>query len=206
MHPNPIFHNDDRARSLGFAQWRGFGTLTVNGDPYPLTSHIPFRITEDGAAAELHLVRSNPIARMAEATKAVLTVTGPDSYISPDWYDLPDQVPTWNYVAVRITGTLTRLPESELRRVIDELTADFESRLLPKPVWTSQKMDDKALTGMMRAILPFRLDIDGVDSTWKLNQNKPASAIRGAIKGVVQHGIGSETQHLSRLMQQHLEE
>lgn len=206
MHPNPIFRDDDPSRNLAFARWRGFGTLTVSADPYPLLSHIPFRIARDGGSVDLHLVRSNPIARLTDASTAVLSVTGPDSYISPDWYDLADQVPTWNYVAVHIKGSLERLPDQDLRQVIDEISAEFEARLLPKPAWSSQKMDQEALSRLMRAIVPFRLRIDDIDSTWKLNQNKPTSAIRGAIKGVADHGIGSDVDHLARIMQQHLED
>jgi len=60
-----------------------------------------------------HLVRSNPIAQCLRAgeRKAVLAVSGPDAYVSPDWYArMPDQVPTWNYVAVHLRGT--RRPNS----------------------------------------------------------------------------------------------
>jgi transcriptional regulator len=70
-----------------------------------MISHVPFVLNANGTEAELHLVRSNPIARAVTGpTQAVLAVTGPDGYVSPDWYDTPDQVPTWNYVAVHLRG------------------------------------------------------------------------------------------------------
>ena len=63
MHPNPIFRNEDVARSLAFAETTGFGHLVMNGDGAPLAAHIPFHLTNNRQTAELHLVRSNPIAR-----------------------------------------------------------------------------------------------------------------------------------------------
>ena len=43
--------------------------------------------------AELHLARSNPIARASLPTPALIAVSGPDAYISPDWYGPHEQVP-----------------------------------------------------------------------------------------------------------------
>lgn len=173
MHPNPIFRTAATARNLAFARSRGFGILSVNGDTGPVLSHIPFLLADDGTHADLHLVRSNPIARMlGDGPQAVIAVSGPDGYVSPDWYGVADQVPTWNYVAVQLRGRLEGLPMDALRDLIDRQSADFESRLVPKPPWTSAKMTPDVLTRMMRQILPVRLVIDDIQGTWKLNQNK----------------------------------
>jgi transcriptional regulator len=34
------------------------------------------------------------------AVPSTLIVNGVDGYISPDWYGIDGQVPTWNYVTV----------------------------------------------------------------------------------------------------------
>ena len=201
MHPNPAFRGDTSARNLAFARQRGFGVLAVNDDHGPLISHVPFLLNEDGTQAHLHLVRSNPIVRrLDDACPAVIAVSGPDGYISPDWYGLPDQVPTWNYVAVHLRGTLRRLPDDALRPILDAVSDDFEDGLAPKPPWRTAKMDPNAMDRMMRAIVPIRLDIDTVDGTWKLGQNKPEDARLGAAKGVGNGTAGQETQALARLM------
>lgn len=168
MHPNPAYRQTSRDDNLAFAARRGFGMLTCPGDPWPLAAHIPF-IPCDGGV-EFHLVRSNPICRAVPAP-ALLAVSGADGYISPDWYEIPDQVPTWNYVAVHLRGRIE--PAPDLRDHLERLSEAFETRLLPKPVWRLDKMDDDALAKMMRAILPFRLIIEDVQGTWKLSQNKP---------------------------------
>ena len=201
MHPNPIFRSPERAQNVAFARDRGFGVLAVNAEAGPLLSHIPFVLAEDGTSAELHLVRSNPILRLLDAAKsAVIAVQGPDSYISPDWYGVADQVPTWNYVAVHLRGSLDRRPAEELRGFLDRLSAHFEAKLLPKPPWMADKMTPDVLDKMMRMIVPCCLTVEQIDGTWKLNQNKDDAVRHRAADTVATDGVGADAAGLSKLM------
>ena len=179
MHPNPAFRQDPRDKNLAFARARGFGILTLNGAEGPLAAHIPFLLNKDASFAELHLARSNPIARAPLPAPALIAVSGADAYISPDFYgphsEVPDQVPTWNYVAVHLRGTLEPLPDDALHPHVDALSAAHEARIAGKRPWTSAKMTEGALPRMLRMILPFRFRVTSVEGTWKLNQNKDAA-------------------------------
>jgi transcriptional regulator len=200
MHPNPAFRTEAAAQNLAFARARGFGTLCLNGPKAPMLSHVPFVLNDDGTEAELHLVRSNPVARaVTEATPAVLAVIGPDGYVSPDWYDTPDQVPTWNYVAVHLRGHLSLADPDTLRAHLDTVSAAFEGRL-PKTPWTTDKMSEGVMDRMMRQILPFRFTVAEVHGTWKLNQNKTRAARLGAADAIAASPVGQETAALSDLM------
>lgn len=202
MHPNPVFRSTQAQHSLEFARTRSFGTLAMNADPAPLFAHIPFLLSDDASHADLHLVRSNPIARTIRkgAQAARLAVTAPDSYISPDWYGIEDQVPTWNYVAVHFIGQLELQPQEHLHALLDHQSAHFENQLLPKPPWTSDKMNDGVIEKMMRAIVPVRLHIDDMQSTWKLGQNKPDAVRQRAAAHVAEQDIGADTQTLAAWM------
>ncbi len=201
MHPNPIFRQTDAKRSLDFARARGFGVLAISTGGAPLLSHIPFLLSADGGVADLHLVRSNPIARAVRSeAQARLDVLGPDGYVSPDWYGIDDQVPTWNYVAVSLTGRLEALPPDALEPMLAAQSAAYESRL-PKPPWTMEKMTDATRTRFLRMIQPFRLHVDALESTWKLGQNKPEAA-RHAAAAAVRQGLGHGLAALSELMAQ----
>lgn len=201
MHPNPAFRADDRARHISFARDRAFGVLALSTDDAPLLSHVPFVLSEDGTEADLHLVRSNPIVRALKEPQTVrIAVSGPDGYISPDWYGIDDQVPTWNYVAVHLTGTLERCPQEELRGLLDRQSAYFEERLLPKPPWSADKMTSEALERMMRIIVPCRMRVEDIQGTWKLNQNKPDEVRLAAADQVESNGQGSEIAQLATLM------
>jgi transcriptional regulator len=200
MHPNPIYRKAGTAHSLAFARGRGFGQLCINGDAVPLLAHIPFLLSDDDTTIDLHLVRSNPIARaLATPQSAVIAVSGPDGYVSPDWYGVPDQVPTWNYVAVHLHGTLNLLPQDTMRDMLDRQSAHFED-LLPKAPWTTSKMTPDVLDRMMRQIVPCRLTLTDVQSTWKLNQNKPDDVRLRAADGMEASGLGVDTGTLAALM------
>ena len=203
MHPNPIFRGVTAEQSPKLARARSCGTLGINADIAPLFAHIPFLLNEDAAHADLHLVRSNPIARAltSEALGARLAVTGPDSYISPDWYGIEDQVPTWNYVAVHFVGSLELQPMDTLHALLDRQSAHFEEQLLPKPPWLTTKMTPEVLEKMMRMIVPVRLHIEDMQSTWKLGQNKPDQVRVRAATYVSEHGIGYNTSMLADWMQ-----
>lgn len=203
MHPNPAFRAEARTRHIDFARERAFGVLAVSTQAAPLLSHVPFLLNEDAAWADLHLVRSNPIVRVLKQSQpARIAVSGPDGYVSPDWYGIDDQVPTWNYVAVHLTGNLELRPMDELRDVLDRLTAEFENRLLPKPPWMASKMAEEALDRMMRMIVPCRLNISDIDGTWKLNQNKPDEVRLAAADHIGSGRVGSEIAQLAALMRE----
>lgn len=197
MHPNPTFRKADSALALKIARERAFGMLCVSAEPVPLLAHVPFLLSEDGAGVDLHLVRSNPICRATGPAR--LAVTGPDGYVSPDWYGIADQVPTWNYTAVHLSGRLEALPADRLSEMLARQSAFFEARLLPKPPWTMDKMSTEVTARFLRMILPFRLHVEDVQSTVKLGQNKDA-AVRLAAADRMEEGFGSELGALAALM------
>jgi predicted FMN-binding regulatory protein PaiB len=89
-----IYRSSHSPEDISFAQDRGFGVLVVNEDAGPLLSHILFQLSPYTIYIEAHLVRSNQIWRaLSEGPlSAVVAVSGGDSYVSPDWYDMPDRV------------------------------------------------------------------------------------------------------------------
>ncbi|MGB3247251.1 MAG: FMN-binding negative transcriptional regulator [Sulfitobacter sp.] len=201
MHPNPIYHDADAKKNLDFARERGFGVLAANGPEGPLLSHVPFLLSNQGDFIELHLVRSNPIARALSAPiQVTIAVSGGDTYLSPDWYEVSDQVPTWNYVAVHLTGNLELRPSEELHALLDRQSAFYENRLLPKPPWGTAKMTPDVRDKLMRMIVPCRMTVTGVDGTWKLSQNKPDAVRMNAARHVAAYGFGQDAATIAAMM------
>jgi transcriptional regulator len=203
MHPNPAYRQQPEARALDFARARGFGALTVSGPDGVLAAHVPFVMADGRIAA--HLVRSNPLVRQLKdgPAMALMIVSGPDGYISPDWYGEEDRVPTWNYVAVHLRGQLRLIDEARLRAHLDRLSDNFEARLAPKPVWKTDKMTPDLLARMMRQIVPVEMTIETIGSTFKLSQNGADSSRLGAAEGLAGGGTpGMETAALAALMRE----
>jgi len=201
MHPNPKFRQTSEVKNIEFVRERSFGVLAVNSERAPLISHIPFQLSADGAYLEAHLVRVNPIVRLlTNPIEAVIAVTGGDAYISPDWYGVENQVPTWNYVAVHLRGTLKRLQNLELRGILDRLSENMEDRLEPKMSWKIDKMDEDAYLRMSRQIIPIAMNVSNIEGTWKLSQNKPSDARKGAMNGAGDAQIGADVNEIVKWM------
>ncbi|MGY3698256.1 transcriptional regulator [Bradyrhizobium sp. USDA 3240] len=174
MYTPPPF-KPDRAASLAFAEARGFGIVCACDGGKPIASALPFYLTyaADGTPRALfHVARHNPLVKLANGSPWLLAVTGADAYVSPDWYVSPDQVPTWLYQAVHLTGTVRTLSDEELAVQIDVLSAKFEDRLLPKKPWVSGKMTAARLETMKKAIVGLEMTVEGVEGSFKLNQHK----------------------------------
>lgn len=175
MYTPPMF-KPDRAASLAFAEARGFGLACAWDGKRPIASSLPFYLdyAADGTPQALfHVARHNPLAKLADGTSSwLLAVTGADTYVSADWYVSPDQVPTWLYQAVHLTGAVRTLSDDELALQVDTLSAKFENWLAPKPPWTSSKMTAGRLDAMKRAIIGLVMTVDDVEGSFKFNQHK----------------------------------
>jgi transcriptional regulator len=175
MYTPPPF-KPDRAASLAFAEARGFGLVCAWDGAKPMASPLPFYLSfaDDGTPRALfHVARHNPLVRLAAGTSSwLLAVSGADAYVSPDWYVSPDQVPTWLYQTVHLTGTVRTLTDGELAEQIETLSAKFENRLLPKKPWLSSKMTAGRLDAMKKAIVGLEMTVEQIEGSFKLNQHK----------------------------------
>ena len=204
MYTPPMFKSD-RAASLAFAEARGFGTACAWNGKRPVASSLPFYLSyaEDGTPVALfHLARHNPLIKLADGvTSWVLAVNGADAYVTPDWYVSADQVPTWLYQAVHLTGPVRALSDEELRVQVDTLSAKFENRLLPKKPWTSGKMTPGRFDALRKAIVGLSMRVEDVEGSFKLNQQKSEAdyaAVANGLAALADHG----SQTIAQLMRQ----
>lgn len=175
MYTPPPFKSD-RAASFAFAEARGFGTVCAFDGKKPIASLLPFYLSyaDDGTPRALfHVARGNPLVKLADGTSSwLLAVNGADAYVSADWYVSADQVPTWLYQSVHLTGTVRTLSGDELAAQVDALSAKFEGWLAPKKPWTTAKMTAARLEMLKKAIVGFVMTIEDVEGSFKLNQQK----------------------------------
>ena len=190
MYVHPAFRTEI-ADALAMLGARGFGLLVI-ADPagMPHAVHIPFLAErrDDGLRIELHVARANPIHALVgeQGRPALLAVQGPDSYLSPDWYGVPNQVPTWTYTAVHLAGMARPLPEAAIPGHLERLSAAFEGRLAPKAPWRMEKVEPNRLAAMMRAIVGIEVLVpaEGIQAQRKLIQHKGETEHHGAIAGL----------------------
>lgn len=183
MHPHPAFRAKERDGLRAFAADIGFGTLFAATPDGPRVAHVPFVFLDDERIG-FHIARGNAITRHLDGAEGLFVVNGPDGYISPDYYGVDDQVPTWNYVALELQGAVRQMDEHELVAQIDALSEKQEKRLLPKPLWKRDKMSPGSFDKLLRGIYGFELAITDWRSTIKLGQHKSEEVRTAAADGV----------------------
>lgn len=180
MHPARLFHQTDDAALAALVAERGLALVIGVVDGAPRVAQAPVVLT--GRLLRFHLSRGNTLtaALSTPGARALVVVAGPDAYVSPDWYGLEDQVPTWNYLSVEMEGPVEVLDTDGATSVLDDLSDRFEATLAPKPAWTRHKMTPGRFEAMLAMIVAFELRIERFEGTWKLSQNKPPEAVAGA--------------------------
>jgi transcriptional regulator len=175
MYTPPPFKSD-RTKALAFAEARGFGTACAWDGRRPIASAVPFCLDYgcDGTPqVALHLARNNPLLALADGKSVwTMAVNGADAYVSADFYVSADQVPTWLYQAVHLSGPVRLMAADELGPHLDAMSGKFEEWLLPKPPWTTAKMTPGRLDAMKKAIVGLVMAVDDVEGSFKLNQHK----------------------------------
>ncbi|HYI93471.1 MAG TPA: FMN-binding negative transcriptional regulator [Bryobacteraceae bacterium] len=146
-------------------------TLSANGLE---ANHIPLILDAGKGVLRGHVSRANTIWQTSQ-TEALAIFTGPEHYISPSWYPAKKEhgrvVPTWNYTAVHVRGTLTFFEEAaRLRAIVEELTQIHEASLAQP--WKVDDAPPEYVYGLLKAIVGFELKIVSLEGKWKASQNR----------------------------------
>ena len=132
-----------------------------------------------------HLARANPQWRQFNPAVPALTIfTGPNAYISPNWYPSKAEhgkaVPTWNYAVVEAQGPMRVIEDTEeLRQLLAELTAQHEASQ-PKP-WKLEDAPEDYMAAQLKAVVGVEIPVQKLTGKWKMSQNK-SEADRAGVK------------------------
>jgi transcriptional regulator len=185
------FSQDDTAVAHDLIRTNVFATLVTEISGRLDATHVPVVLdAERGALGSLrfHLARANPTSKaLADKREVLMVFTGPHTYISPDWYANENLVPTWNYAVVHAYGTPRTVDETELRHLLDDITASQENGLSKKP-WTTDKLPSDLMDKLCKAIVGFDLPITELQGKWKLNQNRGADDRAGVVSALEELG------------------
>ena len=164
----------EEERALAFAAGRGFGVIVAADERGPRASHVPFVVArrETGVIVQIHFTAKNPLVELADGVRRfLLIVCGDDAYISNDWYASRDNVSTWLYEAVHLSGVAHLRQFDENRGHGDALLAAAEARL-PKAPWDLAQMEPTKRESMLSSIRVIDLVVDQIEGQAKLNQHK----------------------------------
>jgi transcriptional regulator len=177
--------------------------LLVSGSVGELVaSHLPLLLDRtSGASGTLlgHMARANGQWQSAAGQGVLAVFSGPHAYISPQWYQAPHTVPTWNYVAVHAHGRLEVIEdEAEALSVLVRTIRVYEAAQ-PRPWQLAEPTE--FVERLVQQIVAFRIPIERLEGKWKLNQNRPAEQRQRVIEVLSRHE-DDNSQEISRLMRE----
>lgn len=166
--------HENETEVLEFLQANSFGILINQVDGKPWATHIPLELDVNESGQKVlsgHISKENLQWKSFNSDEKVLAVfSGPHAYISSSWYD-HENVPTWNYIAVHVYGTI-KIIEGEamlyaLKKLVDKYEATSEN-----PV----RIEDLSKRTMMqtRGIVAFEILIEDIQAVKKMSQNRDA--------------------------------
>jgi transcriptional regulator len=184
----PSFNRVDEEAEIRrlVAHARSAEFVTVGPDGFPIATLLP--IMWEGGTVLAHMARANPQWKTVRPdSPALLICSGPEAYISPSWYAAKAEhgrvVPTWNYSAVHLSGTVVVHEDREwLRDVVTRLTATHEhGRAEP---WQPTDAPEKYIDGQLGGIVGLEITVTRVEGKSKLSQNRSEADRRGVVAGL----------------------
>lgn len=179
MRQNPSFAMADIAEMRRIIARNPWATLVSATDDGVVASHYAVLLDDerDDLTVVGHVGKPDDFIHGLGERELTIIFQGPHGYITPRWYGEVAAVPTWNYVAVHLTGVPELLTTEENLVVLDKLVTHFESAEPdPRLMWEAPN-DAGFVTRMERGTMGFRLTPTKIVAKRKLSQNKPDEAV-----------------------------
>jgi transcriptional regulator len=194
----------DEAQTAAMLAQAGFGALVTHGPEGLFATHMPFLHDAESGALRGHVARANPHAALAIEGEALVIFQGPDAYVSPSWYPSkasdPRVVPTWNYEAVHVYGTLTWRNDADwIVGNVTALTERFEAGR--REPWSVSDAPEDYVRRLVRGVIGVEVRISRVEAKRKLSQNRPAADRQGVIDGLAAAGDADKVAAAMRSLQ-----
>jgi transcriptional regulator len=182
--PPPYRIEDDAAAFRLISEW-AFATLVTVHDGAAHFSQLPMIADAERRVLRGHLARANAHGGLIDGARANALFTGPQGYISPNWYEDRTRVPTWNYQSVEFAGSIrvTTAPD-EIDAMLIALAHHFEMRRhdIDRDVeWKIDKLPPQKREVLRAGIVAFEFDIERIEFKGKLSQKDKAADRQGAI-------------------------
>lgn len=165
-----------------------FGLIVTHGADGLRASHTPL-LREGENALVGHLAKANPQCRDLDSARALCVFSGVHTHISPTWYEAAPAVPTWDYVAAQLSGTVELLREPE---AVEALLADMSRRFESGTGWFLDDQPASYRNAMLRGVVAFRIHVETIEASHKLSQNRSEADRRGIVEGLRARAQGDD--------------
>ena len=191
MYIPSVFSESDDAQIAAFIAAHPLATLVSIEGGQPVVDHLPVLCADrlaPGGTLIAHTSKSNPTWRLGErGAEAVVAFTGASAYISPSFYpskrETHQVVPTWNYRAVHVRGTLACTHDRDAKlQLVERLTRHMEAQR--QEPWAVSDAPADYIEKMLQGLVGLTLTISEVVAKTKASQNRTPADQRGALEGL----------------------
>lgn len=165
------FLEKDIDKLAAFIQANPFAVLIGANQNMPSATQVPLQLQRNGAAFKLigHVMKKTDHHEAFVANGNVLALFhGAHAYVSASVYENPASASTWNYSSVQAKGKIKLLGEDETRRIIKDLTDQYESK---DSAATFHQLSDDYIDKHLKAIAGFEITVTHLEGVFKLSQN-----------------------------------
>ena len=166
------YKNENLDEVKDFIKQNSFGLLINQLEGKPWATHIPLELAHDNDGKEIlegHIAKANPQWKAFKESSEVLCVfNGPHTYISSSWYK-EEEVPTWDYIAVHVYGSIRILDETETMASLHRLV-DKHEQGSKKPL-SLKDLSPKTLR-QVKGVVGFQIEITDIQAAYKLSQTR----------------------------------
>ncbi len=182
------FTEADEQKVITFMQENSFAMITGISEKYPVATQIPLEVEvkEGNIFLHGHIMRNTDHHKAFEKNENVLVVfTGPHCYVSASWYTNPQTASTWNYMTVHAKGKIIFTVEEGTCNVIKALTNKYEGL---ETAAAFNKMPKEYILPMLKAIIGFTIEVESLENTFKLSQNRDEASKKNIIEQLKKRG------------------
>lgn len=147
-------------------------SVCSSGTVEPIVSHLPYLVEQLGTeiSLESHLSVHNPQSEHIRNGRTILLIfQGPNAYISSSVYS-HHNVPTWNYQAVHVYGTIDVMTKEELLAHLKKSVHHFDGIRHGKVNF--DELDSKMIESYIQEIKGFKVTSYRIETVFKLSQNR----------------------------------
>ena len=172
----PPKHSVGEDEAWGIVRESGAGLLIISTPEGLQSVFVPVVVSEDRRTIVTHVARANRWWRSAHDADVLAIFLTASAYVSPSNYptrlENPGVVPTWNYVAAEVRGTVTVHDDLQwLSNQVRMVTARFEAHRTPE--WRVEDAAASYVDQQLKAIVGIEIDVTSVEGKSKLSQNRP---------------------------------
>lgn len=197
MYTPPAFVESDPGIIAAIMRAARLPILVSTGPDGIEATHLPLSHAPDPAPHGRligHVARANrQWHALRDGAPAMAIFQAHDFYVSPNWYETKREtgkvVPTWNYEAVHVHGSIEIIEDAgRLRAIVTALTDRHEASQ-PTP-WHVDDAPEDYIGSQLKGIVGVVMTITRIIAKRKLNQNRPAADRQGVIDGLEAAGDG----------------